>query len=356
MLVTLGFEKKIIFNQKAIEPHQEKTIKVQQSIQNNSLDRKIETNLINPRMVSNYAFKLSEVTPTFNHWAIDELKTLTALGIIPSDWTTNQSLVKQPLNKIQMTRAIVLTDTLASLPQENSSTFNFSLVELPGIPHTVSLKIKNQDNQVVANIVKDKTFFTGNHNVFWNGLSDKQKAIRSGDYMVELLVFDQEYIIGSKKQPLKILSNHDIPKPNDKLFITVNDVTDTNDLQLIQKWISLDNKINAIPSKNNEGIFEPLTNVSRIDFILNVAELLTKHGARNLVKADLSPYKDLDNLNLSQTQIEKLELYIGSLGYGGDNNHKLRPNDTITLSETSVILGRFLKWLETNKNLTIQFI
>lgn len=356
MLASIGFEKKIIFNQSAIDPYEQKSLAIQESIRNKKGHEKhIETNLVVPESHLNYMFKLSEITPTFNHWANAAMRKLTALGIVSDEWLKGKQTLKEPLNKLQMVQAIARTHLLTNLPQETVSTINFSLVELPGIPHQVSIKVMKGRN-TIASLVSNKPYFTGNHTLKWNGSTQQNRPLSKGLYSIELTVTEDTITLANKKQPIYIETQHEVPIPETPIYLKLADVTDETNLRLIQEWLKFGNSIHRQSSKNNAGIFEPDRSITRLEFILNVSELLQKYGATNLVKADLSPYKDTNKLALSKEDREKLELYIGSLGYGGDDKKKLRPNEIITLSEASTILNRLIRWLEDNKELELQFI
>jgi hypothetical protein len=355
-VISLGFENRIKVLQKVAIAKEQTAIpapvvaQIEQPVYKTQLATSILLDV--PTQFKQHVFKKKTFLDIKKHWAESDIINLSSLGVI-SGKSNDLFDPKGHVTRIAAAKLLTLTAYIHNKINIDNVPIKYSIIDIPGIKYIVNLSIVDSQGKLIKNLIKDKEHFAGNNSVPWTGLDNKGVRVKHGTYTVTLAVSQNGKMISNKSSNIDLLNISTLGIDFNSPEIGLKDIPMAFwGKKYINKAIQM--KIFApFKDSKNQKYFSPGKPLKKIDFIIAIGKTLDYLGAINHGKIKLT-YKD--KINISKADLPYIELYISTLGYGGDKNKKLNANKLVTRAEAVVMLARLLKWRDKDLNQNISFI
>ena len=254
--------------------------------------------------------------------------------------------------------ALVWTRYIDQVLRPDPIRVNFSLISDFNPSLLVSFYIVDeQGNRLV--VLKDKQeYFVGEHVLEFDPIA---LSLKEGRYRLLCELYSQEVVKGLDTYEVKYVA---ISK-SEQVF-DVNSLESLVDFPVFKSEFRSDESYPFLKkavefewfrfNKRELALFSNVA-VTRLEFIEIVGRFLLQSGARDRdIDIDLTYYNDLHLIPKSKQPY--LKEYIIELGYGGDHNQNLNPNQYLTRAEFAVIMNRLLRWKQKtlkDKNIILDF-
>ncbi|RAP33423.1 hypothetical protein DID75_02395 [Candidatus Marinamargulisbacteria bacterium SCGC AG-410-N11] len=364
---TIGFENHIspIFNKIKNKLTQEKIKTISEVDQFSS--RNLEGIISVPESVLIFKKNNVKLQDTLQHWSYLDVQSVLNLGLMDPKVIGSERLfdINSSINKADCSKILSRLANIEDLLVVKQVPISISFVGENSQNNLISVLILDSENNIIKTLAKNERVLSNKVKYIWKL---DQKSLNTGKYRVVLNVSsnllkvdeNKKYTISENSilSEVKTIEVKEVNKPSlssvfsnpgfsdiPKDFPGSEYIFESVKLGIFQKPII---KIN----KNDSISFNPYEEMKRVDFMVCVTKVLLHFGASlKPVKVDFTPYKDWNTIN--NDKMAYLTTYIVELGYGGDDQKRLRPNDLITRAEVATIINRVLKWKDNKQLISI---
>ena len=349
-LIALGFDRRLVFD----EPRRTAKLAASSGPDLQPTGNAVTVTLSVDPVRYEYYFSDVQFDDLAEHWAKNELLRVAKLGVLdPVVASDGRQIMapNAPLNLIDAAKMVTLVAYLPQILSGSASTINYSIVDVPGVPYFVDIQVRDKNGKTVRHLKNKERHLTGEYTVVWDGRTESLNVPPPGEYRILMTVTNRnDEVVGESTAVVSVREKRTIQFESSAKSTRFTDILPGYPYtKFVNEWVAFGNTTVMIRNPDQRigatsPLFQPTQSVSRLSFIIAISNVLKRTNGESYVIADLSPYKDIQDLPLSIKNA--LGLYISELDYGGDDQRRLRPYEPITRAEAARIVNRLLSWQE----------